>query len=139
MDKKRYAGVAVKHEGKVLFCKRNSKGSYPGMWSIPGGSMEEGESPESTARREFYEEMGVDIDGEKLNFVGLIPRFTRDGKKLKGAMYVYQLDADKPIIPDLNNAIDGEEHTECGYYGLDEMTSDKVGEYLHKLIEVVLQ
>ena len=54
-------------------------------------------------------------------------------------MYVYQLDADKPIIPDLNNAIDGEEHTECGYYGLDEMASDKVGEYLHKLIEVVLQ
>ena len=81
----------------------------------------------------------LDIDGEKLNFVGLIPRFTRDGKKLKGAMYVYQLDADKPVIPDLNNAIDGEEHTECGYYGLDEMTSDKVGEYLHKLIEVVLQ
>lgn len=139
MEKKRYAGVAVKHDGKVLFCKRNNKGTLPGIWSIPGGTMEENESPESTAKREFYEEMGVDIDGKQLKFIGLVPRFTRDGKKLKGAMYVYQLDTDEAIIPDLDNAIDGEEHTECGYYTPEEMTSDKIGDYLHKLIEIVLQ
>lgn len=137
MDKKRYAGVAVKHEGKILFCKRNSKGAYPGIWSIPGGTMEEGESPEHTAKREFYEEMGVDIDGESLNFIGMVPRFTRDGRKLKGGMYVYELVTDNKIIPDLESAIDGEEHTECGYYTLDEMTESKIGEYLHKLLEKI--
>ena len=80
--KKSYAGVVVKHKKKILFCKRSSKVDYPGVWSIPGGTMEEGESPIQTARREFFEEMAVDIDSETLNKVGVIPRYSRDGKRL---------------------------------------------------------
>jgi hypothetical protein len=34
---------------------------------------------------------------------------------MKGIMYVYLLKVDKEIEPDLENAIDGEEHTEWGY------------------------
>ena len=44
MENKRYAGVLVKCDNKILLCKRNNLGSYPGMWSIPGGKMEEGET-----------------------------------------------------------------------------------------------
>jgi ADP-ribose pyrophosphatase YjhB (NUDIX family) len=137
MDKKRYTGVIVKCGDKILLCKRNNLGSFPGMWSIPGGKLEEGETTQEGAKREFFEETAVDISDEQLNFVGMIPRHTRDGKKIKGLMYVYLLNVDNPIHPDLVNAIDGEEHTECGYFSIDEITEEKSGEYLHKLAEIV--
>ena len=83
MDSKRYAGVMVKCNDKVLLCKRNNLGSFPGMWSIPGGKMEEGESSQESAKREFFEETAVDISDKELTFIGLLPRHTRDGKKLR--------------------------------------------------------
>ena len=138
MESKRYAGVLVKHNNKVLLCKRNNLGSFPGMWSVPGGKMEEGESTQESAKREFFEETAVNIDDQELKFIGLLPRHTRDGKKVKGLMYIYQLDADKIIEPDFDSAIDGEEHTEWKYFSKDEVTIHMCGEYLCKLIEIIL-
>jgi len=54
MDRKTYTGVMVKCGDKILLCKRNNLGSFPGMWSIPGGKLEEGESTQEGARREFF-------------------------------------------------------------------------------------
>lgn len=139
MDSKRYAGVMVKCNDKVLLCKRNNLGSFPGMWSIPGGKMEEGESSQESAKREFFEETAVDISDKELTFIGLLPRHTRDGKKVKGLMYVYQLNTDKPIEPDFAAAKDGEEHTEWAYFSLNEIDHNKCGEYMYKLSEIVLQ
>ncbi len=34
---------------------------HPGMWDIPGGGVEEGETPEQCIAREMKEEMGLDI------------------------------------------------------------------------------
>jgi len=139
MDKKRYTGVIVKCGDKILLCKRNNLGSFPGMWSIPGGKLEEGETTQEGAKREFFEETAVDIQNQDLVFVGIIPRHTRDGKKIKGLMYVYLLNVENPLYPDLLNAIDGEEHTECGYFTLDEIKPETSGEYFHKLAEIILK
>ena len=139
MDKKRYVGVAVKCGNKLLLCKRNHQGTFPGMWSIPAGKLEDNETTQEGAKREFFEETAIDIDDKDLTFVGLIPRHTRDGKKVKGLMYVYLLNVDDEIMPDLINAIDGEEHSECGYFTIDEITEEKSGEYLHKLAEIILK
>jgi ADP-ribose pyrophosphatase YjhB (NUDIX family) len=138
MDKKRYVGVAVKHQNKLLLCKRNNQGSFPGMWSIPGGKLEENETTQEGAKREFFEETAININDVELKFVGLIPRHTKDGKKVKGLMYVYLLNVESPLYPDLLNAIDGEEHTECGYFTLENIQPETSGEYLHKLAEIIL-
>ena len=138
MEKKRYVGVMVKCKDKVLLCKRNNQGSFPGMWSIPGGKLEENETTQEGAKREFFEETNVDISDADLQFIGLIPRHTRDGKKIKGLMYVYQLNVDTEIEPDLENAIDGEEHTDWGYFKLREIKPENTGEYMYKLAELVL-
>jgi hypothetical protein len=81
----------------------------------------------------------VDISDKPLEFVGLIPRHTRDGKKIKGLMYVYLLKTDTQIEPDFSKAIDGEEHTEWAYFTKEEISSEKSGDYLHKLAEIILQ
>jgi 8-oxo-dGTP diphosphatase len=139
MEKKRYVGVMVKCKDKVLLCKRNNLGSFPGMWSIPGGKLEENETPMEGAKREFFEETDTNINDKEITFIGLIPRHTRDGKKVKGLMYVYLLEVEEPIIPDLINAIDGEEHTESGYFTIDEIKPETSGDYFHRLAEIILK
>lgn len=137
-EKKRYAGVLVKCNNKVLLCKRNNQGSFPGMWSVPGGKMEQGEEPIESAMREFFEETNIEIYDAPLYKITTIPRYTRDGMKLKGEMYVFGLDVKDEIHPDFENAIDGEEHTDSKYFTLKELDSGMCGTDLYKLIEKVL-
>jgi len=139
MEKKRYVGVMVKCKDKILLCKRNNQGSFPGMWSIPGGKLEDNETTQEGAKREFLEETAVDISDMDLQFIGLIPRHTRDGKKVKGLMYVYLLTVENEIEPDLEKAIDGNEHTEWDYFPLSGIKSETSGEYMYKLAEIILK
>ncbi|WIA09455.1 hypothetical protein OEZ86_012036 [Tetradesmus obliquus] len=48
-------GCVVEHEGKILLCKRAIE-PCRGLWTIPAGFMEIGESSAAGAERETYEE-----------------------------------------------------------------------------------
>lgn len=62
-----HAGLAVKAQdtGRVLLLQRALDDEDPaaGMWEFPGGGIEEGETPEDAAFREFAEETGFDLRG----------------------------------------------------------------------------
>lgn len=61
-------GVFVFRDGKFLMGKR--KGSHgANSWSIPGGHLEWGESPEKTALREVKEEVGLDVTNPRFGAV----------------------------------------------------------------------
>ena len=51
--------VLLAHLGGPFWAKKDL-----GAWSIPKGEIREGESPETTARREFEEELGTYPEGE---------------------------------------------------------------------------
>jgi len=134
---KKYAGIIVRSNNKVLLCKRNSEGSLPGYWSCPGGKMESGETPKEAAIREFMEETDLPVYGD-ISFAAAIKRYTRDGSEIKGLMYCYLLDVDDEIYPDLDNAIDGDEHTECDYFGKEDLP-EPMTEQFNKLINIILK
>lgn len=50
------AGILFKSGGKIFLVKRGDDGS----WAVPGGKLEEGETPEAAAKREVLEECGFD-------------------------------------------------------------------------------
>lgn len=137
MNVKRYVGVVVKNGNRFLICKRNDVELGQGEWSIPAGKVEDNENLENSAKREFFEETASNINDYELSFAGMIPRNTRDGGKMKGLMYVYKIETENPINVDLEEAIDGHEHTAWGYYTLDEMKNMKISVFLYKLFEFI--
>lgn len=70
------AGVMLLRGGKVLLGKRLSKpnnrdihGEY--CWTLPGGKLEFGETPEGAAARETREECGVTVSPSSLRLVSV--------------------------------------------------------------------
>jgi len=139
MDVKKYVGVLIRNGEKCLLCKRNNEGSFPGLWSLPAGKIEKNEKSKDAAIREFKEETDIDLKKENLEFRGLLPRFSRDNTKVKGFMFVYEYDTKTPLIPDLENAVDGEEHTECGYFDWNEIKKLETGEHLKNFLKNIIE
>lgn len=54
--------------GKILLSQKKS-GPYQGLWGLPGGAIEFGESPEESFRRELLEETGYVCGEEQLDFI----------------------------------------------------------------------
>ena len=130
----RYSGILIKCGEKVLLCKRSPFQSLLGVWSIPAGSIEKGETPKEGAIRELYEETLIDVDIDDLKMVGIINRYARDGKFIKGIMYVYLVEVDEELYPDLDNAPDGDEHTEFNYFSLIDLPFNDHKDQLFKII-----
>jgi 8-oxo-dGTP diphosphatase len=53
---------------KVLIAQRAPSDALAGMWELPGGKIEPGESPQQCLKREIREELEVEID--VLDFFG---------------------------------------------------------------------
>ena len=55
-------GVIYNDQGEVLLCKKPPRrGVFPGQWGLPGGGIEDGETPEIALRRELDEEVGLEV------------------------------------------------------------------------------
>ncbi|MFD2367639.1 NUDIX domain-containing protein [Pseudoduganella sp. GCM10020061] len=54
-------GILVNAHGDILLGQRPAGKPYAGYWEFPGGKVEQGESIEHALKREFLEELGVDI------------------------------------------------------------------------------
>lgn len=55
------AAAVVRHEGRVLLTRRMAGAHLAGMWELPGGKVEDGESPEAAVVRECLEECAIDV------------------------------------------------------------------------------
>ncbi|BCE01880.1 NUDIX hydrolase [Marinicellulosiphila megalodicopiae] len=62
------------YQNKILLCRRGIEPRL-GLWTLPGGFMENGETCEQAALRESEEEAKIDIKLEKLASIVCIPNF----------------------------------------------------------------
>ena len=56
--------VLLERGGEVLLMRRAGTGFFDGLYSLPGGHVEEGESLRATAVREMREELGIELDAD---------------------------------------------------------------------------
>ena len=135
MKSDRSSGVILKYGNKVLLCKRADHETYAGKWFIPSGHIEANETPRDCAYREFYEETNIKIEDE-ISLVGFITKKDYDGDP-KGLIYVYLYESDKKILPNLEKAKDGHEHSDCGFFTLEYLPIGK-NEELYKILTKIL-
>jgi 8-oxo-dGTP pyrophosphatase MutT (NUDIX family) len=67
------AGMVRDARGRVLLQRRRDNG----LWGFPGGLLELGESASDTLRREFREEVGLEVEPRRLVGVYTSPEFDR--------------------------------------------------------------
>jgi ADP-ribose pyrophosphatase YjhB (NUDIX family) len=54
-------GLLRDDAGRVLLARGSGLSAFPGVWSLPGGGVEQGEDPLDAVVREVYEETGVTV------------------------------------------------------------------------------
>lgn len=74
--------LVLDKSGKNTILTLRNKEPEKDLYATPGGKVDYGESPTQTAKREVYEELGVDID--IINFIG----HTNDYDKEKGHHHI---------------------------------------------------
>lgn len=73
---------------RVLLGQRVNTGFADGDWSLPGGSLDEGEPLTVGAAREAYEELGIVVDpAVDLRFVHLCHHLDPDGRGRVGVFF----------------------------------------------------
>ncbi len=68
--------VLCEREGRILMIRRAGTGFFDGLYSLPGGHVEPGESVRMAARRELREETGLEVELSALAYVGVVHRLS---------------------------------------------------------------
>lgn len=105
-------GCLVEHNDKVLLCKRNIEPSH-GLWTLPAGFLEVGESAAEGATRETLEEALAEVD--------VISPFAQlDIPRIGQSYIIFRAKLKKPQFSP------GPESSECALFGLDEIPFDSL-------------
>ena len=134
---RRSAGVIIKHGDEVLLCKRSPDETLPNIWSIPGGGIENGESPGQAAIREVHEETNIELTTD-LDLVGMIDTKNEDGTKT-GMMFVFLQETKDRKNADLEKASHGKEHSTCKYFKSEDIPKQKKTKELYDIIKKILK
>ena len=103
--------------GTEFFMAQRHHGHYNGCWEMPGGKLEEGETPEQALCREWKEELDLDIVvGEKIHEKEYVANRT----PFLAIVFLVQVPAGSEFFPKLTT------HSNCAwglpaqfrYYGL---------------------
>jgi 8-oxo-dGTP pyrophosphatase MutT (NUDIX family) len=111
--------AVVMRDDRLLLIRR----ADDGLWALPGGITDPGETPAQTARRELWEEAG--IDGRVTQLLGIFDsRLWHSDKKIHFYHVVFRLEADDPE-PRLSS-----EATAAAYFAADELPPLSPGHHL---------
>ncbi|GIE96025.1 NUDIX hydrolase [Paractinoplanes rishiriensis] len=62
-------GICRDASGRVLLARNSELSAFPGLWTLPGGGVDQGEHPADAVVREFGEETGLSVRVDALHTV----------------------------------------------------------------------
>ena len=101
--------------GEILFQKRGDDGN----WGLVGGLCELEETPEMTCVREVYEETGISLDIDQLNFLGYFTNMNRvwpNGDPAQVYVFAFYTEVINPKL-----ICDGVESVELKFFPIGEL------------------
>lgn len=73
----RVAGAVLRQNGRLLLCFRSgTRAHYPSVWDLPGGHIDDGESPLAAIRRELVEELDIVVESDAAHLLETLRRPT---------------------------------------------------------------
>ena len=86
-------------DSRILMIQR-SKSPNKGLWSPPGGKLEMilGESPYECAKRESYEELGLELHDDDLHLFGYVSERNYEGGG-HWLMFLFEIIPSLPALP----------------------------------------
>ena len=102
-------------DGRVLLVRRRrDKRARPGVWDLPGGVMETGESELGALARELHEELGVQVSTASASHLGRVTAGPAAEPALLSAWLVQEWQGTPANVAP-------EEHDQIGWFGLAEL------------------
>jgi 8-oxo-dGTP diphosphatase len=105
--------IVLDDDGRLLLVRRANPPAQ-GLWSIPGGRVEAGESAEDAVARELVEETG--LHGRVLREVGTVEREAPNGGTYVIRDYVLAVDAAEVLTA-------GDDASDAGWFTADDLTT----------------
>lgn len=105
----RLASNFVWHDGKMLLLHRHEGKSQGGKWGQPAGKIESGESDVEAAARELFEETGIVVGHDRLEYWTYL-YVCHDGRDFSDALFTIHFD-ERPEV-NLNRY----EHQDYGWF-----------------------
>lgn len=103
-----------------IVCIKRRDDPFKGSWALPGGFMNIDERLAVSAARELYEETGITVDVDKLEFVGLFDNPNRDKRgRVISSCFTAQLK-----IPTMVKA--GDDAADAGWVMVDRLVSKEL-------------
>ncbi len=126
-------GALVLRDNKVLLVKRNHPPAQ-GLWALPGGRVNLGETLQQAAQREIKEETGLDIiPGPPIYSFDSIHRDS------DGQVRFHYVIIDLLAEYKSGTLKAGDDASEVGWFSLDDLEKIQVNESTKKLVKQYLQ
>lgn len=116
--------MVLEKNNKILFARRANTGWMDGLWSLPGGCLEDNESMAHAIAREAQEELAITIDPQNIKLFHI----QHTNKDKLGFYFIVREWQGDPI----NN--EPAECSEVGWLDIDNLPED-VNEWTRKIIE----
>jgi len=114
----------------MLILHRSSRAADPGVWDLPGGQVEQGETLSQAVRREVREETGYDVRVGPMFHAELFRSFSKRGK-LRPTVGVFFL-CDAP--PRKRLRLDPHEHTEYAWIAREQLDDYPTVDYIQRTV-----
>jgi mutator protein MutT len=126
---------------RFLMIRRSDLVPVANTWSLPGGSVDHGETPEQAARREVMEEVGLTLENKRLRLI-----YTNETHAPRFKFYTYAATVDNEFDPELN--WESSDHTWCDldnlpaplHWGVSQLLAfDRAAEKLKQFVDAEKQ
>ncbi|OHD80567.1 MAG: hypothetical protein A3J97_01085 [Spirochaetes bacterium RIFOXYC1_FULL_54_7] len=115
----------IRQADSVLLCRRSSGGSQ-GLWELPGGKLEPGETPREGLLREIHEELYLPCEPGVLLYDGILPA----GEKQYHFMVFETTMHDRPVASNAHDLLAWVNGDELGNYDLAPLDVPVLGELM---------